>query len=1031
MRAKLAGAILLSAVGVLALWLSGAFEPSSGAKPDSPAGTTGALASEEPAKPSAGTRTDDRVAPGAGSTDAREAIRELGRVLDVADRPVAQAYIVAAQPVDADLVAHLGGPEPSALRARSSVEGTFRLDGSDADGAVLAALAVGHVAQAQPVRGSSPTFRLDPAAPIAFRVEDPSGTPIAGATVRYVATFDQHFVQRSETSASDGSVLLPAVPSTLLVQAAKGELLSGVWRGRAPFEGGRQTLVLSGTCSAGGRVIAPRTADLSGARVTVRTEKLPADILATTAVTDRATWEIAAIPRTSGPLIFRLEGAGGTVEARRPVPESGEKIEVDFEAVAGHTVLCEAVDSNRAVQSGVELAAIWDRDGEWIRASAVTGADGIARIESVPETSAWIRSYSDEFADEAFGPFKIPGMQPDQPFEIRLNRSVLVRGRCTFDGKPLADFAVTHGVDWTGVKERTEFTGKEDGEFELEVPEGEVWFFASAADYTQGPSVQLDVRAGDDSPVELVVTRPVAASGRVIDAVTFEPVSSASIQVHTVHGMSQSDAWGAPVATRSDGRFESLPLAPGPNAIATSAPGYAVEVSRIEGNSPATSTGLVFALYKKQSLTIVLKDPSTTNFSKFRLGNAGRLSYRDADANGHAVFEDVGFGEMRLRILHPSGTVTDILAVCPPGVDTVKEVHVGTERTVRARLVPPSGEALPEKMWIGANFRAADGSTPKSLASVGADGSAVFSAIEGGKVVFEVYRLDGKRYGSYWREIPDEAVVELELPLEDQPRTLRVVDAADEPVASAYVELGKPGDSTGFVQYWRVDSAGQTSIAATEADSLEVRVYEPGLFWARTQTIDLETAQDPIVVRVDPTSSLRARVLERESARSGVLINVHESDSGPFITEVTSVAGGLITLDRVSPGGYTLAVASPGYWPSKHAIQARVDAPEVPIQVRRIASARIEVTRAGVAVPQATVSLRSVELDTDVSEWVQEGRARTGESGWTTDQQGHVTVQKIPDGAYAWTVRFPDGETMTGQQTLQPAAVTTIRVARP
>jgi hypothetical protein len=76
----------------------------------------------------------------------------------------------------------------------------------------------------------------------------------------------------------------------------------------------------------------------------------------------------------------------------------------------------------------------------------------------------------------------------------------------------------------------------------------------------------------------------------------------------------------------------------------------------------------------------------------------------------------------------------------------------------------------------------------------------------------------------------------------------------------------------------------------------------------------------------------------------------------------------------------------------------------------------------GLPVSAAAVSLRSMEFDRDVEDWVSEGRLAWPVQGARTDDGGEFAIDGIPNGDYTWRVTVASGETVSGIATVPPRA---------
>ena len=167
-------------------------------------------------------------------------------------------------------------------------------------------------------------------------------------------------------------------------------------------------------------------------------------------------------------------------------------------------------------------------------------------------------------------------------------------------------------------------------------------------------------------------------------------------------------------------------------------------------------------------------------------------------------------------------------------------------------------------------------------------------------------------------------------------------------------------------------------------------------------------------MRLDSSASVRATLVERGKPAVGVPVRLMESGGWRMLLAGTSDTTGLAQFNSLSPDLWDLHVSGGGWWPTKTSIRASETADPTPVEVRRMGSLEVLVSREGFAVSGAAVSLVSTEQDEPVQTWLDEGRAFAGPTGLVTDNTGKVDLNGLPNGPYTWTVTLSDGTSLQG-----------------
>lgn len=903
----------------------------------------------------------------------------------------------------------------------------------------------------EPGREEAPPLTLTPASPVRVRVVDEVGAPVGGAVVSCTGWVDVESeampVRREYDTDDDGIAVVSPLPNDSFLEARVGELRSSVWHGRHAETKEEVVLVLRSTFSASGTVVGARERSAyAGCSVLVRflprpeewneREDLWPPVLAAIDVADDGSWENHDVPWVgAGTYVLRFQGDGTSpMEVLRTVDRPATAVRADFEWPAGHGVEFRAVDTFGEPLEDILLVMLRrDEEDRWVRSALRSDSEGRAVFEGCQEARYFVRASGEGIARQAFGPYHVPADIVDY-FRIELQPAAVVRGRCEHRGEPIPDFDVTFwGDDPTG-RFTSSFTGCEDGRFEIrDGPPDVVHLFATTRELPASAIVTVSAPGEQDGTEEIVLALPdgFPASGRVIDASTGEPVAGATLQVYPRFHNRALDPWGAVVTTDSTGAFSGLALSPHRNAIEVKAEGYERRfVVEDEPGGPTVDLSIV-ALSRMQRVVIELVAQRTVDFSAYSamLDSKGPLPF---GADGRLVFEGIAPGYRSLGVFTPGGdNRIDNTLLVRPGDEGPYRISVATPRTIVATLDVKPGVELPSPVWLAVSHHDLDGGMSRFYAPFDDDGRASTDMAVGDSVMLSVVPYDGIPLATRWVRPAGEGVVHVELPVAGERHHFLFQDAAGTPLNSALAIFRSPGDEARTEIRLGTDEKGRLALADVFAETLLLRVSVDVHRKTRTREVHLteSSPEDPIVIVADIESRLRARLSERGHPATGVAVELFEPGAAYVMLPGTSDDDGLVEIPYLSAGEYLLRPTGAGYWPRFTPVVASEDPDPTPIEVRRIGTARLQVTQGGAPVVGARIEIVSSEEGVPVSEWIEQGLARVDGGELVTDQQGELVVAGLPNGPYAWSVARPDGAPWQGTFTVPPHALAPVEIA--
>lgn len=174
-----------------------------------------------------------------------------------------------------------------------------------------------------------------------------------------------------------------------------------------------------------------------------------------------------------------------------------------------------------------------------------------------------------------------PEMRLDAPIALPVGHDVV--GTVFLDGEPLEGARI--GLTSTGPEGATGLGAYEpsdaEGRFLLSgVPPGEYDLGVSLEEAGKIHHERVTIAAGSELVLDL---RPPSVAGRLVDAVTGEPVSGGSLQVgYQGPGSDSSHSHPSSVTVHGDGRFHAGPLETGEWSFRFTAPGYVPTARRLD-----------------------------------------------------------------------------------------------------------------------------------------------------------------------------------------------------------------------------------------------------------------------------------------------------------------------------------------------------------------------------------------------------------------------------------------------------------------
>jgi hypothetical protein len=992
---------------------------------------------------------ESQRAPAAGAS-----VRIQSRIVSTQDVPVAAARILwIPLPEDAASIAQ-SWPEcdwktidSESLSATSDDEGRFEIDLPRAVLAerrsVLWLLHPAHMARsilfappAGPTKTPSipGTIELGDAKRLIARVLGPDRKPVVGAMVFEQFDFDTIDTQPRDpreldarrvlrsmfTSDGEGRTSLFPIPGRNRVYATWNDLRSSPRSGRGSED---IVLQLQPGFTASGRVF-PRSADAVPPGTSVRC------LLATwsdTVSLDRSlvradgSWGPLAIPIVGvGGYVFQLEGDEVAQERNTiPTPGPGAHIRVDFHPQTGLALEVRVMDEKNEPIPGADVSVYWNVDQVFQERVAKTDDSGLAKLRGCRPGVVWARARAPGF---------VPGLVPkidasaplEQPVLIRLSLGGRITGHCLHDGRAVADFTVLYFQGVPQNLHRIRVQDSTDGAFESdEVELGAVTFLATSEEFPQSDPVVVHVEAGRTAEVVVSVKDPLPGRGIVVDALTQEPITSATVQAQVMYDGWMMKPWKEPVRVDARGEFELRAFGADVNFIQVAAPGYAPRKVRSVSKAEQGVEFGIIGLSSTRNLEVQLVSDQPEEFGHYRaeLQQEAFVDPRPFPPNGRLRFQSLPPGPYQLRVVFPDTSACFQSFDLLPGTDLRIEVPV-RGHGLDVTFDPEPGVEIPHWAYLNVNFTGKSGDSIVQYFGLTDLQPVHVHRVEGSSATLEVEDMQGNFLAVKNVPIDSAESQTVEVPITRGRTSFRVVGADRQAIPGAQMTLSGPEGNAAWSLPLETDAKGECSVASFGPEQVFVELYHPSIGVAPSRLYDLRAiGSSPIDLVLAPDAPLALQLMERAVPASGVEVFVTDSRGvASGLGVLSSNANGIVAGPRIGTGEYRVEIRQPGYWRESHLVELpRGESPPT-VQVRRLGSLQLSVHDAyDQPASGISIDLYSNEMSVWASIWVQSGAVSQPTNDSRSDTQGMIRWDGLPDGPYRWRALSKDGAEVQGE----------------
>jgi hypothetical protein len=648
----------------------------------------------------------------------------------------------------------------------------------------------------------------------------------------------------------------------------------------------------------------------------------------------------------------------------------------------------------------------WQSGEEYVWLDAHTDSSGRCVGDGIPPGWLWLAVEKPGFVRVQQQLLHAGTFEP--AYEVRLTRGGTLRGRVTSDGRPeRKPTLVTRRV--TGAREEPavlhDVDADEHGAYVLEgLPIGPADVFAFSPNRPRTAARRVEIAVEEAAIADFALPAVGIVRGRVIDALTSQPVLGAQVQWWTTVDTARLRPWGTSARTDAEGVFQ-LPGAT-PEALQTfevGAEGFAPALVHL-GPSPKREidAGVIgLARPQRVEVRVRLDAPADLDALTVSLRGVSPSEPRRVDADGQVTFAAQPPGDYELRLDHDVAWWWKAGFRLGPHAPARLDVDLRTRRELSIHVLDGPAARLPDDAVLRVRYAETSlGGAAVWQTRIGPSRRVAVGSLPAVRATLEVLSGDGITLGSLQLD-GQEPGPSIDLRLGGTDARLRVVDAASQPIASALVEIHRvPSFAERVLES---DALGLAHVTAfTDAD-VDVLLHHPAHGFAFHRGVRLR--QYPLDLAIDPDAALHLRFVDGNVSLPGVSASIHEARSFGFqLAHLTSDAQGEARLERVPAGELECRVNHPGIWPARATVHATPEGGTQAVRLRRVGSVVLRVTRGGAPWAGALLRIRSVEDDVDVTTWMASSAIRADPPTGLTDAHGVLRLDGLPNGDYAWSI---------------------------
>lgn len=826
---------------------------------------------------------------------------------------------------------------------------------------------------------------------------------------------------------ANGDVTLAPLDNAQIVWASLDILRSGAWIGRAPAD---VQLDLLPTFQVGGRVtwdsapssppdawiacFAVRGMDREElARGTVRSDggfgKLQV------AIRDDCDGYVVEL---GGPSIARQYAEIGGVKP-------GELHTVEFTVIEGASFTVRVIDPNAQAIPSANVTVQWNDGIAWRRVERQTNTTGVATVDGLPSALVWVRVRASGFAPKLTEPFETDA-QKGSTVVVKMAKAGIVEGRCLLTGEPARDFTVYFWSKEPSDGGKVEVHESTDGRFRIdEARPGEVVLFASGTTSIQSPQVRVIVEEAKPTQALLELPAPHTITGRVVDGITGNPISSGTVAAQITTGDQTLKPWKEATRVDAAGAFELKGLVAGENMIRVAAEGFAARVVSVHLDGTDRVDLGPIGLHHHGSLEVQLVSDRPEDFRGAGVELLG-MELRPSVAvssSGSARFENLIAGSYTAMIIFADQSARFLLTQVNPGQNVRLITRVGTGGLeVEVEAETPDLENRLYELRVA--YSSAGGLEADEFYPIQRGTRIRVRTLDTKEICLEARDRERVVLGVGRFTLSGEPGEIVHFRVEGRSPVLRVVDRSRQPIAGAHVGVIGADLAPTWGRFYTTDGDGRCTLDGISFDSVGVTLRHPdyGVTAARVVELPRDDSK-PLELVLDAQFALRVQVIDHTTSLPGIELracNLARFEEG--LASGTSDSTGIAAWRSVGAGEYEVSVVHPGLWPDHLRVDVNENSQPTRFQVRRLGNVVFDVkTTLGNPVNGARFELESVERNESVERWIAEGSVLASAKELRTNEQGRLTVSGLPNGDFRYRVALPNGATLEGVVTVPPS----------
>jgi hypothetical protein len=379
-----------------------------------------------------------------------------------------------------------------------------------------------------------------------------------------------------------------------------------------------------------------------------------------------------------------------------------------------------------------------------------------------------------------------------------------------------------------------------------------------------------------------------------------------------------------------------------------------------------------------------------------------------------------------LFVLFPDSSWTRLQLRLDPGQTWDFDLKVSGDRILDVQVLEKEDHKVGRTVLVAANEK--NGVLVIRAGSTAPGGLVRFEGIRASKAQVLVMEDGGSQVASRDVDFGQESALRIEIPLDESPFRVRVVDLDRRPVAGAKVTVRSPSGAD-LHAVDDTDIEGQASLLGVPRGPVLLDVQH-GVH-GRMLGIAADASLPETEVVLDARGALELELDDAGFGLAGVAVRM-ETPSGVSLSDAKDTdANGLVRFGPLGEGRYRLSCRRADCWPTfvEEELMSEETA-RLNVQMRRLASVVFELqTRDGQSVSGVPLRLKSAEFGVDAAKWLAEEKIQAPR-GLATDAQGRLGIEGLPNGPYKWSILI-EGEELEGKCGLKPGDANHVLIQLP